>query len=79
MAEKHTGFEGTGTIDFTTNAQKMLLKVFLATPVLADMSIGEIAIGDGTGAGSEDELFFKPDAAKIVVLQDDGTTRTIVA
>lgn len=79
MAEDHSGFEGIGTIDQYTNSQKMLLKVFTSSPALADMSIGEIAIGDGTGGASEDELFFKPDAAKIVVLQDDGTTRTIVA
>jgi len=46
---------------------------------MADMSVGEIAMGDGTGGASEDELFFKPDATKIVVLQDDGTTRTITS
>jgi len=56
---------------------RLFLKIFTSAPALADMGVGEIAIGDGTGGASEDELFMKPDAGKIVVFQDDGTTRSI--
>lgn len=53
------------------------LKVFTTSPVLADMEIGELAIGDGTGATAQDEWFFKPDASKIVALDHEGNARTI--
>lgn len=55
------------------------LKVFTSSPVLADMEIGELAIGDGTGGTGQDEWFFKPDASKIVALDHEGNARTIVA
>ena len=53
------------------------LKVFTSSPVLADMEIGELAIGDGTGGTAQDEWFFKPDASKIVALDHEGNARTI--
>jgi len=54
-------------------------KVFTSSPVLANMEIGEIALGDGTGTGGLDEWFFKPDASKIVALASDGSARTITS
>jgi len=40
-------------------------KTFTARPTLADMEVGEIAYGIGTGPAGEDEIFFKPDATRI--------------
>jgi len=60
------------------NSQKLkAMKKFTTAPALADMDLNEIAQGDGTGPTAQDELFFKPDADKIVALASDGTARTI--
>jgi len=40
-------------------------KTFTVRPALADMEVGEIAFGIGTGPAGEDEIFFKPDATRI--------------
>lgn len=55
------------------------MKRFTSSPALADMALGEVALGDGTGTGAIDEIFFKPDAAKIVALASDGSARTITS
>lgn len=53
------------------------MDVFDAVPVVASMEVGEIALGDGTEAApaaGSNALYFKPDAATIVVISSDGST-----
>lgn len=59
------------------NAARMkFYKTFTSSPALADMYDREIALGNGTGGGGEDEIFFKPDADKIIAIAVTGTTIT---
>jgi len=48
-------------------------KTFTVRPALADMEVGEIAFGIGTGPAGEDEIFFKPDATRISYWTASGT------
>jgi len=49
----------------------LCVKELTSAPALADLEPGEVGVGDGTGASGEDELFFKPDADKIVRITAD--------
>jgi len=51
-------------------------KTFTIRPALADMEVGEIAFGIGTGPAGEDEIFFKPDTTRISYWTASGTIIT---
>ena len=52
------------------------LKVFTTAPALADMAIGEIALGNGTGGGGENEWFIKVSATHIARFVRDSDITT---
>lgn len=52
-------------------------EVVASAPVLADMDVGEIFIGDGTEsspAAGSNAIYFKPDSATIVVIASNGSS-----
>ena len=51
--------------------------IVTTAPALADMRVGTVLMGDGTEsspAAGSDALYFKPDAAKIVVIASNGSS-----
>lgn len=60
----HSGF--TADTDIDMNSKLLIgLKVFTTAPTLGQMSVGEIALGNGTGGGGENEFFVKVSGTEI--------------
>ncbi len=70
---------GIDLIHYQSQVAELINKVhvFTTAPLLEEMEIGEIALGDGTEASpaaGSDALYFRPDSSKIVVISSNGST-----